>query len=65
MSHPTRAGLDQTMLLPGRDGEYSADYRLPSAGHWLVLVEDESSTWRLLGSIMLPALGETVIGGKE
>jgi hypothetical protein len=63
VSHPTRAGLDQTKLMArGPDG-YSASFRLPASGHWLVTIEDEAKTWRLLGNVVLPATGETVIGG--
>lgn len=62
ISHPTRAGLDQSRLLV-RNGEvYSGEIRLPAAGHWLVLLEDEPRTWRLMGNIVLPANGETLIG---
>lgn len=62
ISHPTRAGLDQSRLL-ARDGElYSGTVRLPAAGHWLVLLEDQRGTWRLLGNVVLPANGETLIG---
>jgi hypothetical protein len=28
----------------------------------LVLLEDEKKTWRLLGNVILPANGETMIG---
>jgi hypothetical protein len=63
ISHPTRAGLDQARVLL-RNGElYSGDVRLPAAGHWLVLLEDERKTWRLMGNVILPANGETLIGG--
>lgn len=63
ISHPTRAGLDQSRLLV-RDGDlYSGEIRLPAAGHWLVLLEDERKTWRLMGNVILPANGETLIGG--
>ena len=41
ISHPTRAGLDQTRVLTRDASGYSADFRLPAAGHWLVLLEDE------------------------
>lgn len=65
LSHPTRAGLDQTLSLK-RDGDvYAGDLRLPSSGHWLVLLEDEKKSWRLMGNVVLPASGETVIGGGE
>jgi len=63
ISHPTRAGLDQTRLMTRNVDKYAAEFRLPAAGHWLVLVEDEAKTWRLLGNVVLPAQGETIIGG--
>lgn len=63
ISHPTRAGLDQFRMLV-RDGAlYTGTVRLPAAGHWLVLLEDERRTWRLMGNVILPANGETLIGG--
>jgi hypothetical protein len=65
LSHPTRAGLDLTLVLK-RDGNvYVGDMQLPASGHWLVLIEDEARTWRLMGSMMLPAAKETVIGGGD
>lgn len=64
ISHPTRAGLDQARVLV-RNGElYSGEVRLPASGHWLVLLEDERKTWRLLGNVILPANGETLIGNS-
>lgn len=62
ISHPTRAGLDQSVLLARVGGSYTGMVRLPAAGHWLVLLEDEAKTWRLLGNVILPANGETLIG---
>jgi len=65
VSHPTRAGLDQTKVL-SRDGSvFAANFRLPASGHWLVSIEDEAKTWRLLGNVVLPAAGEVLIGGAE
>lgn len=65
LSHPTRAGMDQTVELP-REGEmFSAPFRLPSAGHWLVLVEDDAKSWRLMGNVILPASGDVVIGTDQ
>lgn len=65
LSHPTRAGIDQTSLLTPVDGAYQGELNLPASGHWLVLIEDESRTWRLLGSVMLPARGEVEIGSTK
>ncbi len=65
LSHPTRAGLDQAQLMERSGGVYEAGYRLPASGHWLVTVEDEGADWRLLGKLVLPAQGESVIGQTE
>lgn len=62
VSHPTRAGLDQFRMLTRNGDRYQGDIRLPAAGHWLIMLEDEARTWRLLGNVVLPANGETVIG---
>lgn len=64
LSHPTRAGIDQVSVLT-RDGEsYSGAINLPASGQWLLLLEDEKKSWRLLGSVMLPNAGEALIGGE-
>jgi len=65
ISHPTRAGLDQSQTLTLQEGLYRGPFRLPAAGHWLVLVEDDGATWRVLGNVVLPAAGETVLGGAD
>lgn len=65
ISHPTRAGLDQTTRLQFDGKSYSGDFLLPSSGHWLVMIEDEAKTWRLMGSVMWPSAEESVIGGGE
>lgn len=65
LSHPTRAGLDQTRVFERSGDIYVGNMRLPASGHWLVLVEDELKSWRLMGNVVLPASGETVIGGAE
>lgn len=62
ITHPTRAGLDQSRLLSRTGDSYAGEFRLPAAGHWLVLLEDERKTWRLMGNVILPANGETLIG---
>jgi hypothetical protein len=65
LSHPTRAGIDQKSTLRREDAGYVGDLRLPASGHWLILIEDEARTWRLMGSVMLPAAKEAVIGGGD
>jgi uncharacterized protein len=62
ITHPTRAGLDQSRVLARGGDLYAGEFRLPAAGHWLVLLEDERKTWRLMGNVVLPANGETLIG---
>jgi hypothetical protein len=64
LSHPTRAGLDQKSVLKRTGEAYTGVLHLPASGHWLVLIEDEAKTWRLMGSVVLPAANETVIGGE-
>ena len=65
ISHPTRAGLDQNLLLQRQGERYVGAFRLPAAGHWLLQLEDEARTWRLLGNLVLPANGEVLIGALE
>lgn len=65
LSHPTRAGLDQRVRLLRYDESYTGAIDLPASGHWIVLVEDEAKTWRLMGSVILPTAVEAVIGGGE
>ncbi len=64
LSHPTRAGLDQSLVLSRQGDTYQGKFRLPSAGHWLLLLKDGEQTWRLMGNIVLPASGETILGGE-
>lgn len=63
LAHPTRAGMDQTLNLEKVGDLFQGEYRLPTAGHWIVTVEDETGSWRLLGNAVLPASGVTIIGG--
>lgn len=65
LSHPTRAGLDQRARLVRAGTIYAGPINLPASGHWIVLIEDEARTWRLMGSVVLPAAAEMVIGGGE
>jgi len=52
-------------VLKPEGGVYSGEMLLPASGHWLVMIEDEAKDWRLMGSMMLPAANETVIGGGD
>lgn len=62
LSHPTRAGMDQSIPLRLNNDRYAAQLRLPRAGHWLVIIEDKAQTWRLVGNVVLPAAGEVILG---
>lgn len=64
LSHPTRAGVDQVRELTYKDGQYVGSLNLPRSGHWLVLMEDDAKSWRLMASVQLPSSGESVIGGE-
>lgn len=65
LSHPTRAGLDQQAVLLPQGEVFAGPMELPASGHWLVLVEDDRKTWRLMASMVLPLSGERVIGGVK
>ncbi len=65
VSHPTRAGLDQTRTMALIDGRYGEKFHLPAAGHWLIMVSDEAQTWRLMGNVILPASGVINIGAVD
>ncbi|MBS3934777.1 MAG: FixH family protein [Sulfuritalea sp.] len=62
LSHPTRAGFDRNAELSAQGGAYVGRLNLPAAGHWLLLVEDQARTWRVMGSVVLPAANEVTIG---
>lgn len=63
ISHPTRAGLDQSFILQQVGNVYRSDVlHFPVTGHWLVLLEDDKKNWRMMGNLILPAQGETYIG---
>jgi len=65
VSHPTRAGLDQSLILRLQGDRYQGGFRLPEAGHWVLQLEDEANTWRLLGNLILPVNGETLLGATD
>jgi hypothetical protein len=62
-SHPTRSGMDRIVELQRASaGRYQGALPVMSAGHWLVLLEDTSRTWRLSGSGRLPDQREVDLG---
>lgn len=59
LSHPTRAGLDQTAVLQRGGSGYVGQLHLPQSGHWLLLIESSGTgaeSWRMLGKVILPAI---------
>lgn len=68
LSHPTRAGLDQSALLQRDGNAYVGHLHLPQSGHWLLLIESAGNAagaqpWRMLGKVILPA-GEVKISAS-
>ncbi|ENO89445.1 FixH family protein [Thauera linaloolentis] len=54
VSHPTRDGMDQEVLIEGSGGVYQTALAPLSTGRWLFLLEDESRSWRMNGAAYLP-----------
>jgi hypothetical protein len=53
--HPTRAGFDQTLrLLPRGGHEFHGELKPLTPGRWVLDLEDERRTWRLMGSFWYP-----------
>src|SRR5574338_159380 len=52
-SHPTRVGLDQTMILEGARGSFAGSHKILLSGRWDIQIEDEPRTWRLNGAAHL------------
>lgn len=56
IAHPTRAGRDGLVLLRQREpGVYAGVMPALTAGRWILLLEDMQSSWRLGGTIQVPA----------
>ena len=49
IAHPTRAGVDQRLVLKAENGVYSGRLSAPLRGRWHVVIEDEKREWRLSG----------------
>ncbi|MDD5296647.1 MAG: FixH family protein [Rhodocyclaceae bacterium] len=54
LTHPTRAGMDQSVLLHGIGGRYQGALSSVIPGTWLVVISDEANTWRVSSDIHLP-----------
>ena len=49
--HPTRAGMDQTVVLNQvESGVFESGFTPPVAGRWLLTLENPEKTWRLSGA---------------
>lgn len=54
LSHPTRGGMDQSIVLTNEgQGFYSGTLGVEVSGRWHVFLEDQELTWRLLGDWQL------------
>ena len=50
LAHPTRGGLDQNVVLKAEGvGFYGGSLSASIAGHWRVVLGDDSAGWRLVG----------------
>lgn len=49
ITHPTRAGIDQALILQGSGGQYVGKLEAPLTGRWHVALEDDRGAWRLAG----------------
>lgn len=65
-SHPTRSGMDRVVELQRVSaGRYQGALPTMPAGHWLVLLEDANSIWRLSGTGRLPDQREIDLGAAD
>jgi hypothetical protein len=54
--HPTRAGRDGLVLLRQQSpGQYEGAVPELSAGRWILMLEDMQSSWRIGGTLTVPA----------
>ncbi len=55
LAHPTRQGMDQTLVLNhAGGGHYRTSMPAMAAGKWHALIADTASTWRLSGVLHTP-----------
>ena len=65
IAHPTRAGFDQIVLLPGVGGVFQGAVDPLTPGRWQIIITDESNTWRLASEIQLPEQQKITIHPTE
>jgi len=61
LAHPTRAGMDRSVLLHGMGGRYQGALSGLIPGTWNVVVSDEANVWRIASEIRLPQDKEVTI----
>lgn len=55
LAHPARPDLDQAVVLQGSgSGAYDGALAPLAPGRWLIMLEDEAKSWRLVGNWNLP-----------
>jgi len=55
LSHPTRAGLDQRLVLRAAgEATYAGSMTALAPGRWHVIVEDGAGQWRIRGELQVP-----------
>jgi len=65
ITHPTREGADQHLVLSGDGGVFEGAMSPLATGRWLFQIEDESRTWRLNGAAYLPTETEVRIDPSD
>jgi hypothetical protein len=55
LSHPTRAGMDQSVLLnTSEPGRYGGNLAALAAGRWRITIADQAQSWQLSGTMRVP-----------
>jgi hypothetical protein len=54
LTHPTRAGYDQTVPLAARQEGYAGRIGALAPGRWHVIVESADAAWRIRGELQIP-----------
>ncbi len=63
LSHPTRAGLDQRVILRATGEErYAGSMAVLAPGRWQVIVEDGAGQWRIRGELQVPQRSTVRLG---
>lgn len=57
LAHPTRAGMDQVLRLQGQAGVFAGPLAPLTTGRWQIQIEDEARSWRMSGTVQVPAAG--------